>query len=94
MLSYSETRLIVWFRTSLFIQSEDQADDNSFYGQGLNCGLEDVRVFNAYLERHQIYATTTTALGENDLELEAALAEYSTERKADLEAICELALNN
>lgn len=94
MLSYSETRLIVWFRTSSFIQTEAQADDDSFYGQGLNCGLEDVRVFNAYLERHQINATTTTGLGENDLELEAALAEYSTERKADLEAICELALNN
>jgi len=51
-------------------------------------------VFNAYLKRHQINATTTSALGENDLELESALAEYSTERKADLEAICELALNN
>jgi kynurenine 3-monooxygenase len=94
MLSYSETRLIVWSRTSSLLQSQAQADDDSFYGQGLNCGLEDVRVFNAYLERHQINATTTTALGENDLELEAALAEYSTERKADLEAICELALNN
>jgi kynurenine 3-monooxygenase len=77
-----------------FLQSEGQADNGRFYGQGLNCGLEDVRVFNAYLERHQINARTTTALGENDLELEAALAEYSTERKADLEAICELALNN
>jgi 2-polyprenyl-6-methoxyphenol hydroxylase-like FAD-dependent oxidoreductase len=94
MLSYLETRLIVWFRMPPFNQSRAQADDARFYGQGLNCGLEDVRVFNAYLERHQINATTTTALGENDLELEAALAEYSTERKADLEAICELALNN
>jgi 2-polyprenyl-6-methoxyphenol hydroxylase-like FAD-dependent oxidoreductase len=94
MLSYSETHLIVWFRKSPIIQPRARADDARFYGQGLNCGLEDVRVFNAYLERHQINATTTTALGENDLELEAALAEYSTERKADLEAICELALNN
>jgi len=60
----------------------------------LNCGLEDVRVLNAYLERHGITATTTAGLGENDIKLEAALAEYSKERKADLEAICELALNN
>jgi kynurenine 3-monooxygenase len=67
---------------------------NSFYGQGLNCGLEDVRVLNAYLERHQITATTTAPVGENDLSLESALAEYSKDRKADLEAICELALNN
>jgi hypothetical protein len=94
MLSYSETHLTVWFRTSPYIQTGAQADDARFYGQGLNCGLEDVRVFNAYLERHRINATTTSALGENDPELESALAEYSTERKADLEAICELALNN
>lgn len=51
-------------------------------------------MLNAYLERHQISGTTTTSAGENDLQLEAALAEYSKERKADLEAICELALNN
>lgn len=68
--------------------------ENSFYGQGLNCGLEDVRVLNAYLERHQITATTTAAIGDDDLSLESALAEYSKDRKADLEAICELALNN
>jgi kynurenine 3-monooxygenase len=74
--------------------SSDQAHQVSFYGQGLNCGLEDVRVLNSYLERHKITATTTAALGENDLELESALAEYSTDRKADLEAICQLALNN
>lgn len=65
-----------------------------FYGQGLNCGLEDVRVLNSYLERHAISPTTTLSLGETDLKLEAALAAYSTDRKADLEAICELALNN
>ena len=94
MLFYSETHLTVWYRTYPQGQPGNYADRDRFYGQGLNCGLEDVRVFNAYLERHQINATTTSALGENDLELEAALAEYSTERKADLEAICELALNN
>ena len=65
-----------------------------FYGQGLNCGLEDVRVLNSYLERHNVPSTTSAPLGETDLQLEAALAAYSTDRKADLEAICELALNN
>lgn len=51
-------------------------------------------MLNAYLERHQISATTSTPLGGTDLQLESALAAYSTDRKADLEAICELALNN
>jgi hypothetical protein len=94
MLFCSVTHPTAWCRTSTDKELGIDADYDSFYGQGLNCGLEDVRVFNAYLERHQINATTTSALGENDLELESALAEYSTERKADLEAICELALNN
>ena len=65
-----------------------------FYGQGLNCGLEDVRVLNSYLERHHVSPTTSAPLGETDLQLESALSAYSTDRKADLEAICELALNN
>lgn len=100
------TLLTVWFRKSLpqYLDLEPArhcaplqliADSYlRFYGQGLNCGLEDVRVLNSYLERHNISATTSAPLGETDLQLESALAAYSTDRKADLEAICELALNN
>lgn len=66
----------------------------SFYGQGLNCGLEDVRVLSSILERHHISSTTTLALGETDPELELALKAYSDERQGDLKAICELALQN
>ncbi|WWC86089.1 kynurenine 3-monooxygenase [Kwoniella dendrophila CBS 6074] len=65
-----------------------------FYGQGLNCGLEDVRVLNSVLEKHKISATTSLELGETDTELELALKAYSVERQADLQAICELALQN
>lgn len=65
-----------------------------FYGQGLNCGLEDVRVLNSYLERHHISSTTTSDIGETDEDLAAALKEYSTDRHQDLTAICELALQN
>jgi len=66
----------------------------SFYGQGLNCGLEDVRVLNSYLERHNISAKTTAEIGESDDKLAAALHAYSTGRHQDLKAICELALQN
>ncbi|WWD17975.1 kynurenine 3-monooxygenase [Kwoniella shandongensis] len=65
-----------------------------FYGQGLNCGLEDVRVLNSVLEKHNITSTTEKALGETDSSLELALKAYSLERHEDLKAICELALQN
>ncbi|KAK6905528.1 kynurenine 3-monooxygenase [Kwoniella mangroviensis CBS 8507] len=65
-----------------------------FYGQGLNCGLEDVRVLNSVLEKHKISSTTSLGLGETDKDLELALKAYSVERQADLKAICELALQN
>jgi kynurenine 3-monooxygenase len=65
-----------------------------FYGQGLNCGLEDVRVLNAYLTKHGIDSHTSLALGESDPALAAALGAFSTDREADLKAICELALQN
>lgn len=65
-----------------------------FYGQGLNCGLEDVRVLNSYLTQHNIASTTSAGPGVSDEPLTAALAEYSTHRAADLRAICDLALQN
>ncbi|ORY32327.1 kynurenine 3-monooxygenase [Naematelia encephala] len=65
-----------------------------FYGQGLNCGLEDVRVLNSYLTSHDISPTTTLPLGQTDPILSVALAAYSRDREADLRAICELALQN
>ncbi|WVQ62370.1 kynurenine 3-monooxygenase [Kwoniella botswanensis] len=65
-----------------------------FYGQGLNCGLEDVRVLNSVLEKHKISSATSLELGETDKDLELALKAYSVERQADLRAICELALQN
>ncbi|WVR05750.1 kynurenine 3-monooxygenase [Kwoniella sp. DSM 27419] len=65
-----------------------------FYGQGLNCGLEDVRVLNAVLEKHSVSPATSLEIGETDPALELALKAYSVERQADLKAICELALQN
>jgi len=66
----------------------------SFYGQGLNCGLEDVRVLNSYLEKYAISPTTTRPLGKADPVLADALASYAQDRHNDLQAICELALEN
>ncbi|OBA24365.1 kynurenine 3-monooxygenase [Metschnikowia bicuspidata var. bicuspidata NRRL YB-4993] len=52
-----------------------------FYGQGMNCGFEDVHVLMQLLEQ------------SNGL-LDAAFGKYTGARKADLDAICKLALDN
>ncbi|KNE60052.1 hypothetical protein AMAG_05486 [Allomyces macrogynus ATCC 38327] len=58
-----------------------------FYGQGMNCGFEDVRVLFEHFQRHGVSATDARQLG-------AALAEYSTARHTDATAMCDLALAN
>lgn len=75
-----------------------------FYGQGLNCGLEDVRILQTIFSARGIdgYATSKKpkvhfeANGEADVDkaLEAALEEYSRTRHEDLTAISELAMKN
>jgi kynurenine 3-monooxygenase len=64
-----------------------------FYGQGLNCGLEDVRVLDVLLRR----AGVPRAL-DNPVELRravtATLSTYSEQRHEDLVAICDLAMQN
>lgn len=51
-----------------------------FYGQGMNCGFEDVRVLMELIDE-----TGDPA---------AAFARYSTVRQRDLQAICKLAMDN
>ncbi|SCU97598.1 LADA_0H07118g1_1 [Lachancea dasiensis] len=52
-----------------------------FYGQGMNCGFEDVKVLMQLLDKHQ---------GDRS----AAFGEYSEKRHTDLVSIIELAKNN
>lgn len=67
-----------------------------FFGQGLNCGLEDVRVLSAIL-RNEAVDPTNLKIGSGesvDPNLERALLRYSATRHEDLVAICDLAMNN
>lgn len=64
-----------------------------FYGQGLNCGLEDVRVLGCMLQKHAVSSVKTGQVND-DVALSKALSEYSEIRGKDLEAICELAMEN
>ena len=68
-----------------------------FYGQGLNCGLEDVRVLDILLREAGVNPATTSIPGDDgaqDPRLAAALTKYSDTRHEDLVAICELAMEN
>lgn len=69
-----------------------------FYGQGLNCGLEDVRVLSTLLVQKGVTATTpehmATSINDIDGRLESALSYYSDNRHQDLVAICDLAMDN
>lgn len=69
-----------------------------FYGQGLNCGLEDVRVLSALLAQEGVASTTldgvTPSIDDIDGRLASTLRYYSENRHQDLVAICDLAMDN
>ena len=57
-----------------------------FYGQGMNCGFEDVRLLTELLDKNGPLTST------NDLQ--PVLKEYSEQRKEDAHEIVELAMRN
>jgi kynurenine 3-monooxygenase len=66
-----------------------------FYGQGLNCGLEDVRVLDILLRSDGVDSTAQPRGPEHiDHGLAHALNRYSESRHDDLAAICDLAMDN
>lgn len=73
-----------------------------FYGQGMNAGLEDVRILFDILDKHSRAADTSLAVEAGEIspavarasQRELALAEYSAVRVPDAHAINELALQN
>lgn len=67
-----------------------------FYGQGLNCGLEDVRVLDVILREAGVDPADQKATADSavDSRLAGALKKYSETRHGDLVAICDLAMAN
>jgi len=65
-----------------------------FFGQGLNCGLEDVRIFNVLMRLNSVDPSTELPAGVIDDRLCTALQTYSKSRHQDLLAICDLAMEN
>ncbi|KAJ1324603.1 kynurenine 3-monooxygenase [Microdochium nivale] len=62
-----------------------------FYGQGMNAGLEDVRILFEILDKHNVTSPSSSTSASARA---AALAEYSETRKPDAHAINDLALAN
>lgn len=68
-----------------------------FFGQGLNCGLEDVRVLDVIMREEGVEPadlSTSASAGSSDVKLERALKKYSETRHGDLIAISDLAMAN
>ncbi|KAH6609012.1 hypothetical protein Trco_002358 [Trichoderma cornu-damae] len=72
-----------------------------FYGQGMNAGMEDVRILFSILDKHANLDESNNPDGElvssaetRDFQQSLALAEYSAVRAEDAHAINNLALQN
>lgn len=64
-----------------------------FYGQGMNAGLEDVRILFDILDKHA-RMDELSACADRAVSREHALAEYTAVRVPDAHAINDLALQN
>ena len=65
-----------------------------FYGQGMNAGLEDVRVLFEILDKYNVYSSINTDHTIRGKKRQAALDEYTAQRTPDAAAINDLALRN
>ncbi|CAL1704375.1 unnamed protein product [Somion occarium] len=65
-----------------------------FYGQGLNCGLEDVRVLDQLLHSQKVDPNFHPSEGALDNRLAQALQQYTESRHEDLITISDLAMDN
>lgn len=66
-----------------------------FYGQGMNAGLEDVRVLFEFLDKNGVYQRNLASTDHAQEQLRAkALDEYTRQRTPDAATINDLALRN
>ncbi|THH33877.1 hypothetical protein EUX98_g231 [Antrodiella citrinella] len=65
-----------------------------FFGQGLNCGLEDVRVLACLLLSNNVNGSSVPPEGELDEDMLKALNAYTDTRHEDLITISDLAMDN
>lgn len=82
------------YKSSVVILGDSAHAMVPFYGQGMNAGLEDVRVLFEILDKNGVYDTSTKTQTARDEAREQALVQYSHQRAPDAAAINDLALRN
>ncbi|KAJ3021434.1 hypothetical protein HKX48_008528 [Thoreauomyces humboldtii] len=65
-----------------------------FYGQGMNCGMEDCTILDEILTAHLGPPSSPKSRRPSPAALAGALAAYSATRNPDVEAMCDLAMYN
>ncbi|KAI4196687.1 MAG: hypothetical protein LQ346_003180 [Caloplaca aetnensis] len=65
-----------------------------FYGQGMNAGLEDVRVLFEFFDKHDVYSDDSNLSTSIKARRAGALNAYTMQRTPDAAAINDLALRN
>lgn len=82
------------FRSSVVILGDAAHAMVPFYGQGMNAGLEDVRILFDTLDSHDVYKDSPRLATSQKDRREGALNAYTAQRTPDAAAINDLALRN
>ncbi|KAI4276881.1 MAG: hypothetical protein LQ337_002179 [Flavoplaca oasis] len=82
------------YRSSVVIIGDAAHAMVPFYGQGMNAGLEDVRVLFDFLDSHDVYSDYPKLATSPSERREGALNAYTIQRTPDAAAINDLALRN
>ena len=82
------------YRSSVVILGDAAHAMVPFYGQGMNAGLEDVRVLFDFLDRHGVYDPSLRDTMPREEARANALLEYTMQRTPDASTINDLALRN
>ena len=82
------------YRSSVIILGDAAHAMVPFYGQGMNAGLEDVRVLFDLLDAHDVYNSSQNLATTRKERRAGALNAYTSQRTPDAAAINDLALRN
>lgn len=82
------------FKSSAVILGDAAHAMVPFYGQGMNAGLEDVRVLFDFLDAHDVYNDSPNLATTRRERRGGALNAYTAQRTPDAAAINDLALRN